>query len=289
MPTFYRHCEWQRFAALAAVALWLAVTVASAQSVGNSGSVNGTVVDPTGAVVPNARVEIRNPISGYDRSTNTDSAGKFALHEHSLQPLPPDSHGGRVYGLRAGCGTALFSAGQCFCESRGGWIDHRRNRGSGRRRPGGERSDVPHRCGQEPIRQVAAGKSIVFGELAGYAIDAGNHGRFERTLPRIGRPRGELVFGGWPTHYRSAEQDLLQPDSTRCDPVDGSDRGRTAGRIRRQNECDHQRHHPVRAGCDHTTRQCNGIVRFVRNQQRRLQSRLRRQELGQLCFGKRLE
>ena len=71
MPTFCRHCEWQRFAALAAVALWLAVTIASAQSVGNSGSLNGTVVDPTGAAVPNARVEIRNPTSGY-----------VSFHEH---------------------------------------------------------------------------------------------------------------------------------------------------------------------------------------------------------------
>ena len=37
---------------------------ASAQSVGNSGSINGTVVDPTGAVVANATVEIHNPVSG---------------------------------------------------------------------------------------------------------------------------------------------------------------------------------------------------------------------------------
>ena len=50
---------------------------ASAQSVGNSGSINGTVVDPTGAVVAKATVEIRNPVSGFDRSTTTDASGKF--------------------------------------------------------------------------------------------------------------------------------------------------------------------------------------------------------------------
>ena len=79
MPIFIRHSCYccGRVAALAAV--FFAVSLAGAQSVGNSGSVDGAVVDPTGAVVPNAKVEIRNPISGYDRSTTTDSGGKFAF------------------------------------------------------------------------------------------------------------------------------------------------------------------------------------------------------------------
>jgi hypothetical protein len=86
MPTFHRHSILGRFAALAAVALALAVTLASAQSVGNSGSVNGTVLDPTGAVVAGAKVEIRNPVSGFDRSTTTDSAGKFAFTNIPFNP-----------------------------------------------------------------------------------------------------------------------------------------------------------------------------------------------------------
>ena len=48
-----------------------------AQSSGNSGSITGTVVDPTGTVVPNATVEIHNPVSHFDRTTTTDDAGKF--------------------------------------------------------------------------------------------------------------------------------------------------------------------------------------------------------------------
>jgi Carboxypeptidase regulatory-like domain len=59
---------------------------ASAQSVGNSGSINGTVVDPTGAVVSKATVEIRNPVSGLDRSTTTDAAGKFAFTNIPFNP-----------------------------------------------------------------------------------------------------------------------------------------------------------------------------------------------------------
>jgi len=73
MPTFYQ----RRFAVLAAAALSLAVTLASAQSVGNFGSINGTVIDPTGAVVTSATVEIHNPVSEFDRTTTTDASGKF--------------------------------------------------------------------------------------------------------------------------------------------------------------------------------------------------------------------
>jgi len=50
-----------------------------AQSGGNSAPVTGTVVDPSGAVVPNAIVEIHNPVSQYDRSTATDKTGKFII------------------------------------------------------------------------------------------------------------------------------------------------------------------------------------------------------------------
>src|SRR5208282_4329682 len=53
------------------------VGTANAQSGGNSGSINGAVLDPSGAVVANASVEIHNPVSGYDRTTITDSKGNF--------------------------------------------------------------------------------------------------------------------------------------------------------------------------------------------------------------------
>jgi hypothetical protein len=75
--------QW-RFGAIFAVTLLS--TLVWSQSVGNSGSVNGSVVDPTGAVVPNAKVEIRNPVSGFDRTTTADSTGKFSFTNVPFNP-----------------------------------------------------------------------------------------------------------------------------------------------------------------------------------------------------------
>jgi hypothetical protein len=44
------------------------------------------VVDPTGAVVAKATVEIRNPVSGFDRSITTDDSGKFAFTNIPFNP-----------------------------------------------------------------------------------------------------------------------------------------------------------------------------------------------------------
>jgi hypothetical protein len=58
---------------------------ASAQASGSS-LVTGTVVDPSGAVVPNAAVQIRNPVSAFDRSTSTDGSGKFSIPNVPFNP-----------------------------------------------------------------------------------------------------------------------------------------------------------------------------------------------------------
>lgn len=53
---------------------------------GSSTSITGTVVDPSGAVVTNATVEVRNPVSGFSRSASTDAAGKFTVPNVPLNP-----------------------------------------------------------------------------------------------------------------------------------------------------------------------------------------------------------
>ena len=53
-----------------------AATGLFAQSVA-SGTIEGTVLDPSGGVVIAAKVEIRNPITGFQQTTTTDSMGAF--------------------------------------------------------------------------------------------------------------------------------------------------------------------------------------------------------------------
>jgi hypothetical protein len=71
MPILHK---WRVAATFAVI---LITTAILAQSAGNFGSISGSVVDPIGAVVANATVEIRNPVSGFDRTTTTDASGKF--------------------------------------------------------------------------------------------------------------------------------------------------------------------------------------------------------------------
>jgi hypothetical protein len=66
---------------------WLVVTsTAAAQSSGNSGTIEGIVTDPSGAVAANAMVEIQNPVSGYVRCTTTNDAGEFRLTNVPFNP-----------------------------------------------------------------------------------------------------------------------------------------------------------------------------------------------------------
>jgi hypothetical protein len=58
-----------------------------AQSLGNAGTVEGTVVDPSGAAIPKAAVTIHNAVTGYNQSTLTTSDGSFRLNN-----IPPNPY-----------------------------------------------------------------------------------------------------------------------------------------------------------------------------------------------------
>jgi len=71
-----------------AVALYIllfSISGANAQSRSYT-SVSGTVVDPSGAVVPGATVEIRNPVSQFERSVTTDNSGAFSIPNIPFNP-----------------------------------------------------------------------------------------------------------------------------------------------------------------------------------------------------------
>jgi len=61
---------------LIAGVLFAIAAFAEPQSI-NSGTVGGTVTDPTGATVAGATIEISNPISGYKRTYTTDNSGAY--------------------------------------------------------------------------------------------------------------------------------------------------------------------------------------------------------------------
>ncbi|MDQ3742858.1 MAG: TonB-dependent receptor [Acidobacteriota bacterium] len=71
------------FVALAA----LLTSTTWAQSIGSAGTVTGVVTDPNGAVVPGASVTISNPVTGYTRTTNTDTDGSFRFND-----VPPNNY-----------------------------------------------------------------------------------------------------------------------------------------------------------------------------------------------------
>lgn len=57
------------------------------QSLGNAGTIQGSVVDPTGAVVPNAEVTLQNPVTGYKQAVKTEHDGTFRLVN-----IPPNQY-----------------------------------------------------------------------------------------------------------------------------------------------------------------------------------------------------
>lgn len=83
MHPFYK--SWLA-AAMVAVAVVLSAGTVNAQSGGSSGSISGAILDPSGAVVANAKVEIHQAVSGYDRTTTADSKGNFNFTNVPFNP-----------------------------------------------------------------------------------------------------------------------------------------------------------------------------------------------------------
>jgi len=63
------------------------LTAGFSQSLGNAGTIEGTVADPSGAVVAKADVRIRNAVTGYTQSTVSGTDGGFRLSN-----IPPNPY-----------------------------------------------------------------------------------------------------------------------------------------------------------------------------------------------------
>ena len=76
----------------------------------NSGTIRGTLLDPSGMAIMNATVEIQNPVSRYSQTTQTNNQGKFEFDNIPFNNYHVSS---AVSGFRdgyAGCGCALAGA-----------------------------------------------------------------------------------------------------------------------------------------------------------------------------------
>jgi Carboxypeptidase regulatory-like domain/TonB-dependent Receptor Plug Domain len=69
-----------------ALLFMLLLAVAAPAQTGTSGTIAGTVTDPSSAVVANATVTIHNPVSGYEQSATTDASGKFTFSNVPFNP-----------------------------------------------------------------------------------------------------------------------------------------------------------------------------------------------------------
>ena len=67
--------------------LYLLPGGARAQSLGNAGTIEGSVTDQTGASVPDAKVTIKNGVSGYTQSATSAMDGSFRLTN-----IPPNPY-----------------------------------------------------------------------------------------------------------------------------------------------------------------------------------------------------
>jgi hypothetical protein len=70
---------------IASLFVFLSANPANAQTTGTS-TVQGTVTDPSGGVIPGATVEMKNPVSGYDHTSSTDAKGNFAFDNVPFNP-----------------------------------------------------------------------------------------------------------------------------------------------------------------------------------------------------------
>ena len=78
------------FPAMVAVSVCLgpfAAPSARGQGLGGAGTLRGTIKDPTGGVMQAVAVRLSNPVSGFLRTTTTDTSGRYQFNN-----IPPNPY-----------------------------------------------------------------------------------------------------------------------------------------------------------------------------------------------------
>ena len=81
-----RFSHYRLLATVFALGLVMAFAVGAAFGQSTSGNINGTVLDPSGALVPGATVTITNTVSGYTRTATSDTSGAFHFFNIPFNP-----------------------------------------------------------------------------------------------------------------------------------------------------------------------------------------------------------
>jgi hypothetical protein len=81
---------------------WLWATASTARAQGGEGRIYGTVVDPSGAVIPGAAIRVRNERTGEERVATTDDQGQY-----NVTNLKPSFY--TVEGAATGFATSSFN------------------------------------------------------------------------------------------------------------------------------------------------------------------------------------
>ena len=89
----------------------LALLFASSICYAQSGTIRGTVLDPSGAAIAGATVEIQNPVSHYSQSAKTDTQGTFSFDNIPFNNYHLTAAASGFQSSRAGRGRAIRDPG----------------------------------------------------------------------------------------------------------------------------------------------------------------------------------
>jgi len=125
-------CKWSGPSLTIVVALGMAMCTTSTPAQSGAGSIQGTVVDPTGAVIPGASVHVVNNATSVATDTNSNSVGFYVVPElftghytvtvtaHGMKTFSTEiellvAHKWNCCGLLFTGATGLFANLECDC------------------------------------------------------------------------------------------------------------------------------------------------------------------------------